>query len=132
MIQVFLRRAVCLAIFLTVLAARGASAQAGQAGADAAPQAMPVDGYPVELDGEELYRVVSGIGAFTAQDRAERAAEHIQRVADDPFYSPTLVEVRMQGADGAVYYRGELLGIGTAAASTSDPSAACWHPRVRR
>jgi small-conductance mechanosensitive channel len=68
-------------------------------------QAEPSDGWPVLLDGEELYRVRNPLGPFSAEDRAERSEQHIQRIADDPFYSSDLFRIEEREDAIVVSYR---------------------------
>ena len=71
-------------------------------------------GIPVTLDGEVLYQITEPQGAFTKEERAEAAARRIHRMAEDPFYSPDLFEVRTENGQALVYYKSQVVGVVTA------------------
>lgn len=59
-----------------------------------------VDGYPVVLDGKELFRVRQGIpGVVSAQERAEIINDRIVEIANDP--STSLNSIRAEEQNGA-------------------------------
>jgi len=76
------------------------------------PQAAekPADtsaGYPVRLAGEEAFRLYDPYGIKEAVRIAE---EHLLRIAQDPFYSPDLLETKA-GENGVwIYYRDARVG----------------------
>jgi hypothetical protein len=72
------------------------------------------EAHAITLDGEELFVVRNALGPFTAAERAERAQRVLQRVADDPFFSADLIEVRSEENEGRLVYRGEVIGVVTA------------------
>lgn len=104
-----------LALLLLALFAssRPAVAQAEDAAPPAAQQAADA-GFPVFLDGEELFRVHSPLGPFSAEERAEQSQERVERIANDPFYSPELLTVEERDDTVFVLYRGEQVGALTA------------------
>jgi small-conductance mechanosensitive channel len=95
----------CLAIAVAVFLARPASASGqGEAAVGAA------DGWPVQLDGVELFRVRTPLGPFSAKERAAQSQRRIERIARDPFYSPELLRIDEEQDAVVVYYRNERLG----------------------
>lgn len=68
------------------------------------------EGFPVSLDGEELFRIRTPLGPFSAEERAEQSQARILRIANDPFYSPELLTVEERDGTVQVHYRGEQVG----------------------
>lgn len=67
---------------------------------DSVPTGNQVDGYPVVLDGNELFRVRQGLpGVASAAERADLINERLLQVADDE--SITLADVRVQEEENA-------------------------------
>ena len=84
----------------------GASADAAAATSSGQEQ----EGYPVTLDGEELFRVLTPLGPFSAEERARQSELRVDRIANDPFYSPDLFRIDPQEGEVVVYYRGDQVG----------------------
>ncbi len=87
--------AVLLLLAATPLAAQPAPPQASQENA----------GYPVSIEGNEIFRVYEGIGSFTAQDRARSASERFRKL----IYDPTADLAKITTADSS-YGTSVLLG----------------------
>jgi len=69
--------------------------------------ATPNAGYPVRLAGEEAFRIYETYGAREAVRIAE---EHLLRIAQDPFYTPDLLQTE-PGENGVwIYYRDARVG----------------------
>ncbi len=64
-------------------------------------------GFPVRLAGEEAFRLYDPYGAREAVRIAE---EHLLRIAQDPFYTPDLLETRADGNGVWIYYRDARVG----------------------
>lgn len=65
--------------------------------------ANPVDGYPVVLDGRELFRVKQGIpGLVTAEERARLINERLVAVADDMAIAPDDIRVKQQESESVI------------------------------
>jgi len=82
---------------------------------DTLPQASTSggEGFPIRLDGEELFRVKNPLGPFTAQERAAAAQARLERIAEDPFYSPDLFEIRSTPQEAQLFYREQMVGVVT-------------------
>jgi small-conductance mechanosensitive channel len=91
--------AIALLVFLIVPAHAQESSGAGN----------PVEGYPVVLDGEVLFRVQQGIpGVATAEERSKVINERIVKLANDP--TIPLESIRAEGTnDQAVIRSGDTL-----------------------
>jgi len=107
-----LKRLLAAWLFVWLLPCSGVRAQDATRGEPerAAPQA---EAHAITLDGEELFVVRNALGPFTAAERAERAQGVLQGVADDPFFSADLIEVRSDDHEGRLVYRGEVIGVVT-------------------
>lgn len=59
------------------------------------PQATPaaIEGAPVVVNGQELFRLQTRVGSITATDRAALVADHISRLANNPFTGELTVTV---------------------------------------
>ena len=99
-----------LSLGLAVLPVCAAPAQ-GQAPVEKPSGAPSQPGAPVTLDGETIYVVKTGFGAFTAKDRADAAERRIQRIAEDPFYDPGLLTITPSGASAEIRYGDFILGV---------------------
>lgn len=65
--------------------------------------ANPVDGYPVVLDGRELFRVKQGIpGLVTAEERARLINERLVAVADNMAIAPDDIRVKEQESESVI------------------------------
>lgn len=68
----------------------------------------PIDGYPVLLDNQELFRVRQGIpGAVSAQERAAIIMQRLQLVVNDPEITPETIRVEEQ-SDASVIKAGDV------------------------
>lgn len=90
----------CWPVLLAVLLLLGfshpaATAVAGQDDPAAAPEPTPVavEGAPVVVNGQELFRLHVGVGSITATERATLVADHISRPANNPFSGELVVSV---------------------------------------
>lgn len=82
-----------LGILMALLAIAVHPAQAQQS----SPTGNQVDGYPVVLDGNELFRVKQGVpGVVSAQERASVINERLLQVAHDEFISLDTIRVEEQ------------------------------------
>ena len=61
----------------------------------ATPQATPVaiEGAPVIVNGQELFRLQTRVGSITATERAALVSDHIGRLANNPFSGDLVVAV---------------------------------------
>ena len=59
------------------------------------PQATPatIEGAPVVVNGQELFRLQTRVGSITATERAALVADHISRLANNPFTGELTVTV---------------------------------------
>ena len=64
-----------------------AAAGAGQDDPAATPEPTPVaiEGAPVVVNGQELFRLQTRVGSITATERAALVSDHISRLANNPF-----------------------------------------------
>ncbi len=95
-----------LGLLVLPLAARPQSEVPPQGETPAAPN----EGWPVRLDGEELFRMRTPLGPLSAEERAEQAERRILRMARDPFYSPGLVRIEAREDAVFVLYRDDAVG----------------------
>lgn len=102
------RLALLLSAALAVLAP-GLDARQ-QEPAQSETSAAPADGWPVSLDGKELFRVRAPLGPFSAEERAAQSQRRIERIARDPFYSDELLRIVEEPDAVVVYYRDERVG----------------------
>lgn len=96
---------IAIAIAIPPLAAQSVSAPTAPVTDPLAPHllANPVDGYPVVLDGQELFRVKQGIpGLVTAAERARLINERLIVVADDAAIAPDGIRVEEQGSESVI------------------------------
>jgi small-conductance mechanosensitive channel len=71
------------------------------------PIANQIDGYPIVLDGQELFRVRQGIsGATTAEERAKIINQRLDRIASDAAITPDSIRIEEQ-SDASVIKAGE-------------------------
>jgi len=97
-----------LLVALPVLAADADSKQSGETKPTAGK--AQEESYPVELDGEVVFQVWTGIGPIAAEERAQLAQKRLLRFANDPFYSPELIRLVAEGQEMRLYYQNELVG----------------------
>ena len=62
-----------------------------------------MDGYPVTLDGKEIFVVRQGVGSFSAQDRAEAIARRIEAIAQDSSINVENIKI-VQDPDQQITY----------------------------
>lgn len=80
----------------------------GQPTADAPRESVPDAGVPVKLDGQEVFRLYGGyVGTMSVQERRARAEAILLRLADDPFYSESMLTLRSADEGAWIDYRGE-------------------------
>lgn len=86
-----------LAVFLFVLVSHAAIAQ------EAVPPGNPIDGYPIVLDGNELFRVKQGVpGVVSAEERAKIINTRLTQIANDNAISPETIRVANEDSGSVV------------------------------
>jgi small-conductance mechanosensitive channel len=74
---------------------------------ESSPIANQIDGYPIVLDGQELFRVRQGIpGATTAEERAKIINQRLDRIASDAAIMPDSIRIEEQ-SDASIIKAGE-------------------------
>ena len=99
-----LYRLTLITLLLLVLACP-AVASARQDEPEPTPEPTPVaiEGAPVIVNGQELFRLHGRVGSITATERATLVAERISRLANNPFVGPlTIAVLDVQGATDIV------------------------------
>jgi small-conductance mechanosensitive channel len=112
------RLSITLILLCLLAPVGGAWAQSAPAESEPQAAAAPADtkaGYPVRLAGEEAFRLYDPYGASEAVRLAE---ERLLRIAQDPFYSPDLLEVKVNGNGAWIYYRDARVGFVSSEAAT--------------
>ena len=105
-----------IGVCLSVVLVTGAHAQTPQPPVPPpiSPLAPSEAGVPVSLDGEVVFYIHSGLGPFSAQERAESGRRRLIRIAEDPFYSEELFTTQKSDTGTLIFYRGDLVGMITA------------------
>ena len=68
-----------------------------------------VQGYPVMVDGYEMFRVHQTLGAATAQQRAERISEALEELAKAQDFNPAEIKANEEGGVATVRYGDQLI-----------------------
>jgi len=66
-------------------------------------------GYPVVVDGYEVFRVRQNLGAATAEQRAERISARLEELATAEDFDPRAIQVAEEGGVTTVRYRDQLI-----------------------
>ena len=61
--------------------------------------------HPVVFEGDTLFNLYTRIGSFTVAERAEAVSRRVQRLYDDPFFSPDSLQVVSNQSLYDVVYR---------------------------
>ena len=80
--------------------------------------AAPAEGVPVMYRGQEIYRVYTGFGAFTAAERARLASDRLDRLVNDPAFDPREMTVVDTETTSEIRAGERLLGVVTALDAT--------------
>lgn len=99
-----LHRLILLSLLLLALAGPAAvSARQDEPEPTPEPTPMAIEGAPVVVNGQELFRLHARVGSVTATERATLVAERISRLANNPFVGPvTIAVLDVQGATDIV------------------------------
>ncbi len=63
--------------------------------------------HPVTLEGDTLFQLYTRIGSFTVAERAEAVSRRLQRLYDDPFFSPDSLRLVPNQNSFDLVYRGD-------------------------
>ncbi len=66
-------------------------------------------GYPVIVDGYEIFRIHQNLGAVTAEERAERISAALEELAKAQDFNPEDIKVTEEGGIATVRYSGRLI-----------------------
>jgi small-conductance mechanosensitive channel len=66
-------------------------------------------GYPVIVDGYEVFRIHQNLGAVTAEERAERISAALEELAKAQDFNPEDIKVTEEGGIATVRYSGRLI-----------------------
>ncbi|WP_202815113.1 mechanosensitive ion channel family protein [Leptolyngbya sp. NIES-2104] len=70
----------------------------------------PIDGYPIVLDGKELFRLKQGVpGVASAKERSRLVNDRLVQVAQDESVSPTSIRVEEQESGSVIVARDTVL-----------------------